>query len=226
MWLALDTATDQASVAVGGPGGCAAEERIIGARRHAVALLPTVQLLLASAGTTLAALEGIILADGPGSFTGLRVGAAVAKALVRGCPVRLWSAPSLLAIARQAWDNDPGTILAVSDALRGDLYAAAYRFRPGVVETILRPTVVPVAMVRERVPSPVQIVGPAASVLGGAASWPRASALLSLVGVAGGARAVANPAGWEPVYGRPAEAQVQWEQTHGRALEHPPGRPG
>lgn len=226
MWLALDTATDQASVAVGGPGWCAAEEQIVGARRHAVALLPTIQAVLASAGTTLAAVEGVILADGPGSFTGLRVGAAVAKALVRGRPVRLWSAASLLAVARQAGEDEEGTILAVSDALRGDLYAAAYRFRPGVIETILRPTVVPVAKVMERVPSPVQIVGPAAALLGGAVSWPRASALLALIGVAGGACAVADPASWEPVYGRPAEAQVQWELTHGRALEHPARRPG
>ena len=226
MWLALDTATDQATVAVGGPGWCAAEETIIGARRHAVALLPAIKSALARAGVTLDAIEGIILADGPGSFTGLRVGAAVAKGLVRGRPVRLWSAPSLLAVARQAGTDEAGTILAVSDALRGDLYAAAYRFRPGVVETILGPTVVPVREVLVRVPSPDIVVGPAAAALGGAVSWPRASALLALIGVAGGAGAVADSAGWEPFYGRPAEAQVQWERTHGRALERQTSRPG
>ena len=226
MWLALDTTTDQASVAVGGPGWCAAEETIVGARRHAVALLPTIQVVLARVDVTLASIEGIILADGPGSFTGLRVGAAVAKALVRGCPVRLWSAPSLLAVARHAWEAEEGTILAVSDALRGELYAAAYRFRAGVIETILEPTVMPRGEALRLVPSPVRIVGPAAAVLGGAVSWPRASALLSLVGVAGGARAVADPAGWEPVYGRPAEAQAHWERIHGRALDHPASRTG
>ncbi|MEO8636248.1 MAG: tRNA (adenosine(37)-N6)-threonylcarbamoyltransferase complex dimerization subunit type 1 TsaB [Gemmatimonadales bacterium] len=226
MWLALDTATDQASVAVGGPGWCAAEETIIGARRHAVALLPAIQGVLARAAGGLASIEGIILADGPGSFTGLRVGAAVAKALVRGRSVRLWCAPSLLAVARVAGGDETGTILAVSDALRGALYAAAYRFRPGVIETILEPTVVPVGEVLARVPSPARIVGPAAAVLGGTTVWPRASALLSIVGVAGGAYAVTDPAGWEPVYGRPAEAQVQWERTHGRALDHPVGRAG
>ena len=226
MWLALDTSTDQASVAVGGPGWCAAEETIIGARRHAVALLPTIQAVLASAGASIASIEGIILADGPGSFTGLRVGAAVAKALVRGRAVRLWVVPSLLAIAYDAGAESTESIVAVSDALRGDVYVAAYRFRPGAIEAILQPTVVPVGDVLGRVPSPVRVVGPAAALLGGVISWPRATALLSLIGVSGGARVVADPAGWEPVYGRPAEAQVQWERTHGRALDHPTGRTG
>jgi tRNA threonylcarbamoyladenosine biosynthesis protein TsaB len=226
MWLALDTATDRASVAVGGPGGCLAEEAIIGARRHAVALLPTIQLVLARAEIGLGAIEGIIVADGPGSFTGLRVGAAVAKALVRGQSVRLWTAASLLAVARDAEGAEGGPILAVSDALRGDLYAAAYRFRPGQIETILEPAVMPRAEVRARVPGAVRIVGPAAAQLDGTVSWPRARSLLSLIGSAGGARAVEDPAGWEPLYGRPAEAQVQWERTHGRVLDHPAGRTG
>jgi tRNA threonylcarbamoyladenosine biosynthesis protein TsaB len=226
MWLALDTATDRASVAVGGPGGCLAEEAIIGARRHAVALLPTIQLVLARAEVGLGAIDGIIVADGPGSFTGLRVGAAVAKALVRGQPVRLWTAPSLLAVAHEGAHGEEGTTLAVSDALRGDLYAAAYRFRPGRVETILHPGVIPRAEVRSRVPGAVRIVGPAAAQLDGTVSWPRASALLSLIGNAGGACAVDDPAGWQPSYGRPAEAQVQWERTHGRVLDHPAGRTG
>ena len=50
MWLALDTATDRASVALGVPGGEPLEENISGARRHAASLLPAVQALLDRAG--------------------------------------------------------------------------------------------------------------------------------------------------------------------------------
>ena len=108
MWLALDTATDQVSVAVGRPGAAssALEENLAGARRHAGALLPMVQALLRRAGATLDDLEGIILSDGPGSFTGLRVGASVAKALVHARRLPLWTAPSLLVRAAYSFSSD------------------------------------------------------------------------------------------------------------------------
>src|SRR5512134_1693198 len=99
MWLALDTATDRASLALGGPGGVLARETLVGARSHAASLLPAVAACLARAGSAREAIEGIALADGPGSFTGLRVGAAAAKAMVRVQPVPLWAAPSLLVCA-------------------------------------------------------------------------------------------------------------------------------
>ena len=82
MWLALDTASDCASVALGKPGdgSAALDENLPGARRHAAALLPIIQRLLSRAGCTLDSIQGVVLSDGPGSFTGLRVGASVAKA--------------------------------------------------------------------------------------------------------------------------------------------------
>jgi len=47
---------------------------------------------------------------------------------------------------------------------------------------------------------------------------PRARELLGLVGRAGGATRVESVRTWEPVYGRPAEAQARWETAHGRPL--------
>src|SRR6476646_5741021 len=93
MWLALDTATDRASIALRHKGDAPIEESISGARRHAASLLPALQALLRRAGWTVDDLEGIALGDGPGSFTGLRVGASIAKALVDARGVPLWTAP-------------------------------------------------------------------------------------------------------------------------------------
>lgn len=219
MWLALDTATDRASIALGRPGDVVARETIVGARNHAGALLPALVACLGRAGMVREAIEGIVLADGPGSFTGLRVGAAAAKALVRVQPVPLWTAPSLLVCAAAAAVD--GVILAVSNALRGELFAAAYRFTPGLVETVLAPVVVTPRDPAVRVPAPARIVGPAAPTLGAEPTWPEAGDLLGLVGLAGGVTLTADPARWEPVYGRPAEAQAQWERTHGRPLADP-----
>ncbi|HTS89453.1 MAG TPA: tRNA (adenosine(37)-N6)-threonylcarbamoyltransferase complex dimerization subunit type 1 TsaB [Gemmatimonadales bacterium] len=225
-WLAIDTATDRASVALGGPGGTMAQETIIGARRHAAGLLLAVEACLERAGMTYGHIEGIALADGPGSFTGLRVGAAVAKALIRADRIPFWVAPSLQVVAAGAAVEQGATVVAVANALRGELFAAAYRFWVGRVQTVLIPTVVTPSGLLQRLTGPFVVAGPAAPVLGGEPSWPDAVRLLELVGAAGGARLVAAPDRWEPEYGRPAEAQAKWEREHGQLLAHPASRAG
>lgn len=74
MWLALDTATDRASLALGGPGEVVATEQVVGARRHAAALLPALEACLARGGVGYGAIEGIVLADGPGASPGFASG--------------------------------------------------------------------------------------------------------------------------------------------------------
>lgn len=223
MWLAIDTATDRASVALGSGEELLAEETIVGARRHAAALLPAIEAGLARAGAGYRDIEGVLLADGPGSFTGLRVGAAVARALLRARNMPLWIAPSLLVSAAGVRAGPDETVLAVSNALRGELFVAAYRFRPGLVETLLPPVVTTPDELQRRIHPPYRVTGPAAGSLGGEPTWPAASRLLDLVGAAGGVRVVADPARWEPNYGRPAEAQAKWEREHGRPLADPAG---
>lgn len=238
MLLAIETATDQASVALGAAGAEPMEENVRGARRHAAALLPMIQSLLRRAGASLDDVRGIVLSDGPGSFTGLRVGASVAKALVQARNLPLWVAPSLL--VRAAGVAQDGTVtMAVSGALRGEVYAAAYRFIGDRVHTELIPSVRrpedliggslrPRTIVGE---APVEILAALEKwvdrpVIGPPVGSPHATRLLDLVGRAGGARLVESAAAWEPVYGRPAEAQARWEIAHGRPLPDSVGSPG
>jgi tRNA threonylcarbamoyladenosine biosynthesis protein TsaB len=230
MWLALETATNQASVAIGVPGATPLEQTIAGARRHAAGLLPAVKDLLGRSGSRLEELEGIAVSDGPGSFTGLRIGASVAKALVQVLEVPLWAAPSLMVRAAGA-ARDQGLVLAIADALRGEVYAAAYRFLPDRIETELPATVRRPAELVGSGLEPGVVVGDAPAeildlleswtgrtVVGPPASFPRAGCLLDLIHRRGGARLVEAPLEWEPVYGRPAEAQARWEMVHGRPL--------
>src|SRR5439155_23612056 len=86
-WLAIDTATEIASVAVGSPTGAAAGAFVQGARRHAAAIVQLVDHVLTQAGLRPADLEGIVIGDGPGSFTGLRIGWAAAKGLAQQAAV-------------------------------------------------------------------------------------------------------------------------------------------
>jgi tRNA threonylcarbamoyladenosine biosynthesis protein TsaB len=178
------------------------------------------------------------VSDGPGSFTGLRIGASVAKALVHTRRLPLWTAPSLL--VRAAGVARPGAlVLAVANALRGEVYAAAYRFAPDGIRTELIPSVrrpedivgLPFQpdLVAGEAPAPIlaileEWVG--RPVVGPPEGSPRAAQLLDLVGRPGGAREVVAVPEWEPVYGRPAEAQARWESAHGRPLPDSVGSPG
>jgi tRNA threonylcarbamoyladenosine biosynthesis protein TsaB len=231
MWLALETATDRASVAIGDSAEDAVEESLHGARRHAGALLPMIENVLRRRGATLGQVSGVLASDGPGSFTGLRVGASVAKALVRARGLPLWTAPSL--VVRAAGVAAPGhrLVLAVSDALRGDVYAAAVRFEPGRIRLELEPRVwrpealaeldlAPDALVGEAPPAAVAVLErwTGLAIIGPPEGAPHAVRLIGLVAIEGGARQVEDAQGWEPVYGRPAEAQARWEIAHGRPL--------
>ena len=110
------------------------------------------------AGRSLDEVEGIIVADGPGSFTGLRVAASVAKALVRSRGLALWTAPSLVALAAQAAPAEGGRVVAISDALRGQLFAACCRFTPGAVEILMPPGVFTPGQLADRCPVPDAVV--------------------------------------------------------------------
>ena len=235
MWLALETATERASVAVGLSAADAVEETLAGARRHAAGLLPMIAAALDRAGVTLDELTGLALSDGPGSFTGLRVGASVAKALVHARGLPLWTAPSLM-VRASGVAREGDTVLAVADALRGEVYAAAYRFEPEEVVTLLAPSVYRPEMLVEVAPRPAVVVGQASPqaaevlerwsgqrLVGPPDGAPRAGHLIGLVGRRGGAVRITAVEGWAPEYGRPAEAQARWEAAHGRPMPDPLG---
>src|SRR2546425_11116257 len=78
VWLAIDTATEIASVAAGRPPRADSGAQVQGARRHAAEIVRLVDFVLGRLGITPRDLEGIVLGDGPGSFTGLRIGWAAA----------------------------------------------------------------------------------------------------------------------------------------------------
>jgi tRNA threonylcarbamoyladenosine biosynthesis protein TsaB len=141
MWLALETSSNRASVAVGQPGQVLAEAELEGARKHAGALPGFIEQVLADAGAGQAGLTVVLLGDGPGSFTGLRVGASVAKALVRSRGLAFHVVPALAAIAWNARPEAEQRVLAVANALRGEVYAAEYRFPDGRVEVLQAPSV-------------------------------------------------------------------------------------
>lgn len=241
-WLAIDTATDVASVAVGVPPQVLSGGHARGARRHAAEIIRLIQVALSRAGGGLrpADLEGIVLGDGPGSFTGLRIGWAAAKGLLQETGLEVRAVPSLLAAAAGGavtarLGAEP--VAACFDALRGEVYGAMYAVHADRVETLVAPAVLRVEQLVERTAlRPKLVVGDGAVRYADAVvRWcgaaplpleslpPLATVHLSLLAREGAARVVEDMLTAEPVYGRPAEAQAKWEARHGRPLSDSSG---
>ena len=210
--LALEAATSTGSVAILRGRELLASREVAmrgGAEEH---LLPAIDAALVEAGATTRDLARIVCGAGPGSFTSLRISASLAKGIAFAHAIPIVAVPSLALIAGDASLAD-GAYLAVLDALRGEVFAAAYQ-REGDVVTELAPArlVHRDALTREAAALHATVVGPEEH----PRTPPRAANVVRLV--AWLALAPVSLASWEPDYGRLAEAQVKWELAHGRPL--------
>lgn len=120
--LALDTATESCTVALWQDGSVL--ERIQSGNHHAERLLPMVDALLAESGLALTQLDVIAFGCGPGSFTGLRIGAGVTQGLAFGADLPVVPVSSLAALAQGV---DAPRVLAAFDARMQQVYWGAYR---------------------------------------------------------------------------------------------------
>jgi len=130
--LGLDTSTAATAAAVWAAGGPAFEARDdpeAGARpQHAGRLLALVEDAMAGAGADWKDVERIAVGLGPGGFTGLRHGIATARALAQGRGLPLAGVSSLEALASGAAEHaGERPVLAVIDARRGEVFAAAWQ---------------------------------------------------------------------------------------------------
>ena len=123
--LALDTSTSQAGVALY-DGQVRAEMLWWAGRSHARQLMPAVQRALEQIGKGPAELAAVAAARGPGSFTGLRVGLAVARGLACALELPLYGIGSL-DVTAAGLAASPWPVRAVLDAGRGRFATALFR---------------------------------------------------------------------------------------------------
>jgi tRNA threonylcarbamoyladenosine biosynthesis protein TsaB len=130
--LAIETSTPTARVAVLDASGAVVAGREATADRHSANVLRLCDEVLRGAGLRARDLQAIACGAGPGSFTGLRVGLAVAKGLVlAGGAIPLVLVSSLRALALDALRGAPdAVVVATIDAGKGQIYAGFFRSHP------------------------------------------------------------------------------------------------
>lgn len=127
--LLLETATDVCSVAVARGEELVAERTAPEVHQHASHLTLFIRDVMDAAGIRMTELEEIVLSDGPGSYTSLRVGAATAKGLCVALPgLKLRVVPTLLSLALAS--GATGIVLATINSRRGEVFGQLFTLGP------------------------------------------------------------------------------------------------
>jgi tRNA threonylcarbamoyladenosine biosynthesis protein TsaB len=134
--LGIETSSETGSVAVY-RDGLVAERSIATPREQTAQLLPYIRELLAEAGAELHSLDAIVFGRGPGSFTGLRIAAAISQGLAMAARLPVIAVSSLAATAQHAWDRDRvAASLVCIDARMGEVYWARFEVEAGLARLI------------------------------------------------------------------------------------------
>jgi tRNA threonylcarbamoyladenosine biosynthesis protein TsaB len=207
--LALDCSGDRRSVALAADTAVAAARGETGARGHAERLVPLLEAVRAEAGWAWSSIDRLAVAVGPGSFTGVRLAVATARALALALDRPVLPVTTLAALATGAGECGAPVIPAI-DARRGGLYVAW----PDDDGRLSKPQVLAVAAAAERAPAAFVAVGSGAAALAAAAGRgrgrrfdvdARAVVAAALAATAEGAVAQPGPA-VRPLYVRAADA--------------------
>lgn len=221
--LALDTATEACSVALG-VGDRVVERYVELERGHAEQILPMIDAVLAEGGVALAQLDALAFGRGPGGFTGVRLAASVAQGLAFGAGLGVVPVSDLAAVAQRVARLGPTArrVLVLNDARMREVYWAAFDLAPEVQ-----------ALGAERVSAPGDVILPQADCPWVAAgrgldAWPalaercraagatlrpgllpRASEILALAAPRVAMGQLLDPADAAPVYVRDRVAEPQ-----------------
>lgn len=134
--LAIDTVTEYCSVALLVNGEIVVREGLA-AQQHTQLILPMVQAVLAETGTSLSQMDAIVFDRGPGSFTGLRVGAGVVQGLALGTGLPVIPVSSLQTLAQSAYRTESAEqVIAGIDARQGEVYWACFNLDNGLMTNV------------------------------------------------------------------------------------------
>lgn len=136
--LGIDSSGLVATVALMSEGILAAEYTIHNKKTHSQTLLPMIADMMKMAEIDLAELDCIAVSAGPGSFTGLRIGASTAKGLAWTLGIPIVPVSSLMGLAANMTEHG-AVVCPVMDARRNQAYYGIYRVTEGIPDVICEP---------------------------------------------------------------------------------------
>jgi len=224
LFLAIETSGPVGSVAVSRGTDTLASDTLDRQGAHASLLVPAISEALSEAGVRPSELDAIVVGEGPGSFTGVRVAGATAKGLAHALGLPLWAVSSLAAaaLAGESWAR-PAIHYVLFDA-RGDrVYGACYGVGAAGLETLVAPHA---GRIRDVLASDVPpgatfcgegaerhrgaIRGAGFAVASPPAGHPRAEGLVRYLQIRHDATPVTELETWEPSYLRASNAEREW----------------
>ena len=220
--LAFDTSNQPLTVSLAEDNNVQSVFTTNEARNHSIQLLPAIEATLAEQQWALSDIDRIVVAQGPGSFTGLRIGVTVAKMLANTLQAELVGVSSLAVLAAQV--TNPGLVVPLFNARNNNVFAGVYLNDTAVLAdahqpidhlvTWLQTRDEPITFVGETtefVPTLQAAFGDQATILTPADSLPDGHGIVTL-GLE--AQPVADVAHFNPNYLRKTQAELNWLAAH------------
>lgn len=226
--LAIDTSNHPMSVALVSDDALMATTTLNMVRNHSIYLMPTIDSLMKRVGWQPADLDRIVVAKGPGSYTGVRVAVTTAKTLALTLHLPLVGVSSLEVVAHNALPTTEQLIVPFFDARRGNVFAGAYQWADGQLKLKMAESHLSISELLEKLgqqPLPAIMLGQRTkridekidTIPANVTFAPRAYGLpstyqLALIGEK--LAPITNLDDFVPNYLRITEAEAQWKKKH------------
>ncbi|WP_411842600.1 tRNA (adenosine(37)-N6)-threonylcarbamoyltransferase complex dimerization subunit type 1 TsaB [Salinicoccus sp. HZC-1] len=135
--LLIDTSNRPLSVAINQDGMVLAEINATVKKTHSATVMDYIDRLFKMTDVKKNNIDRIIVAKGPGSYTGVRIGVTVAKTLAYALNIELYSVSSLLVVA--ASSNKEGILVPLFDGRRGNVFGAVYNMKNDIFTEEIEP---------------------------------------------------------------------------------------
>lgn len=221
--LALDTSNQTLAVAVLEDQHVLGNFQLNRKLNHSLTLMPAIDQVMSACDLTPADLDRIVVAEGPGSYTGIRIAVTTAKTLADTLKIELVGISSLAVIAENVVDDR--LIVPVFDARRNNVYGGIYQRQAGKLQPVLPDQHIALADLLAKIDRPAIFVGDAVKfkeliqealptatiVTDDVINLPNAAQLGKLGFEAPAASDIQN---FVPTYLKKVEAEEQWLKTH------------